>query len=414
VPLPVGLRTQIVELASNGATGTMLESVLDLAMAEADPDLRVRMVIASSRRLATYDMESARKDFVSKAQAVGADYTSVRAAALAGLVTIGALAELSELKDGSKLIALSTGHIGEDMPSMERLFCERFADFELNFGDTLAQRLRTLGDTTRLGELLSTSPSASPAARRAFLALAERGEVPLTVQALQSLAAERPGSELLLAHCWKILGATDGRNDRAMNNSSVGAILRDNFAGQARVRDRLVDIFRKSRDAQAAMTLAVFAPDAPELPVHQDFGELGRAFADWAVAVQIAAARTDSRHFCRLLEAMATRTWHSQFDAQEITNRAVQDRLQRDRELEAFMVERLAFNSDPSISGSFARFLASAGRLSQDARSKALEILAAFGAGQRIPVGAYDAVSHQRRAVRATLLDAVTAELEVD
>ena len=77
------------------------------------------------------------------------------------------------------------------------------------------------------------------------------------------------------------------------------------------------------------------------------------------------------------------------------------------------MVERLEAGVHPSISGSFARYLASAGQLSQEARTKALKLLDAFGKDQRLPVAAYDALSHQWRAVRATLLDASTAELEV-
>lgn len=413
VPLPVDLRTQIVELASNGATGTMLETVLSQAMVEADPELRVRMVIASSKTLSAQAREDARTAFVSKAQAVGPDYTSVRAAALAGLATLGALNDLSELKEGSNPITLSTGTFGEDIPSIERLFCERFADFDATFGATLAQRLKAMGNDHRLAELLSASPSASPAARRAFLELAEQGGLPLTAQALQALASERPRSELLLAHCWRVLGASDGRNDQAMTNGAVGLILRENFGDRAHVRDRLVELFGQSQDAKTAMTLAVFEPGDLALPVHENFADLGRDFADWAVAVQIATARTDASHFCRLLEAMVTRSWHSQFDAQEISNRAVQERLQRDTELEALMVERLEAGIHPSISGSFARYLASAGRLSQEARTKALRLLAAFGKDQRLPVAAYDALSHQWRAVRATLLDAATAELEV-
>src|SRR5690554_2050981 len=51
----------------------------------------------------------------------------------------------------------------------------------------------------------------------------------------------------------------------------------------------------------------------------------------------VAAFRADSNDFCRLLEAMVTRRWRTEFDAQHITNLAVQERLLRDSELEVLL-----------------------------------------------------------------------------
>ncbi|MEI9849890.1 MAG: hypothetical protein WDN24_02315 [Sphingomonas sp.] len=90
VPLPVELRTQIVEAASAGAPGTALEAVLAEAMAESDPELRARMVIAHGRALPPEEHDAFRDTLLDAATAVGTDYESARAAALAGLATIGA------------------------------------------------------------------------------------------------------------------------------------------------------------------------------------------------------------------------------------------------------------------------------------------------------------------------------------
>lgn len=78
------------------------------------------------------------------------------------------------------------------------------------------------------------------------------------------------------------------------------------------------------------------------------------------------------------------------------------------------MMARFGRNVDPSISGSFARYLAAAGKLNSEARRRVLDLLSEFGANQRLPVAGYDAVADQWGAVRATLLNAVSAGLELD
>lgn len=414
VPLPVDLRTQVVEVAATGATGTALEAMLGQAMLETDPELRTRMVIAHHRALPLEAHDEARQELLAKAVGVGFNYKSVRAAALSGLVTIGALNALATLEDRGKPVVLeTTGDLIEGIASVERLVCERFAEFEEVFGDSLPDRFKSLGSGSRFAEILSAAPSASPAARAAFLALAERGEIPRTPQALRILATERPHSELLLTRCWETLDRREHRNDRAMDNAEVGLILRDHFSDDMDVRQQLLERFKKTRRTATAIPLAIFAPDAEELPFPIDFDSLGHEFTDWTVAVHVAACRADSVDFCRLLEAMVTRRQRSQFDAQQITNLAVEERLQWDSELEGLLSARIGKGVNPSISGSFARYLAAAGKLSPEARNRALDLLQEFGSNQRLPVAGYDAIADQWRATRATLLDAVSAGLEL-
>lgn len=414
VPLPVDLRTQIIEVAANGATGTALETVLSQAMLETDPELRARMVIAHHSALPPEAYDAARQGLLTKAIAVGGDYESVRAAALGGLATIGSLDVLAALHDRDKPVALEIGDFLKPIVSVKRLICERFAEFEAAFGDSLAERFNSFGSGSRiLSSILSVAPGASPAARAAFLAFAERGEIPLTPQALRALATERPRSDLLLARCWDVLEQRDRRNDQAMINAEIGLILRENFSGDTSVRQRLVEWFKKTQVTKAAIPLAIFAPDAKELPFPIDFDRLGHEFADWTVAVHVAASRADNNAFCKLLEAMVTRRWHSRFDAQQISNLAVNDRLQQDVELECVLSARIGKDVEPSINGSFIRYLAAAGKLSPEVRCSALELLQIYGTNQRLPVAGYDAISDQWRAVRATLLDAVSAGLEL-
>lgn len=414
VPLPVDLRSQVIDVATNGASGTVLEKVLSQCMLETDPDLRARMVIAHHRLIRPEAHDEARKALLAKAVAVGSDYPSVRAAALAGLVTIGALEALARLEDHGKPVALETGdRFMDSVPSIERLVCEHFAKFEASFGDGLADRFKSLGNDNRLTEILSAAPGASSAARTAFLALADSGEIPCTPHALRSLAAERPRSDILLSRCWAALDSSDYRNDRAMMNAEVGLILRENFSGDEPVRLRLVERFKAAPSVVTAIPLAVFAPESEELPLLIDGTDLGHEFGYWTTATHVAASRADSATFCKVLEAMLTRQRRSQFDAQQITNLAVVERLGWDSELEGLLSARIEIDVDPSISGSFARYLAAAGKLAPEARSRAFDLLQELGANQQVPVAGYDAISDQWRALRITLLDAVSAGLEL-
>jgi hypothetical protein len=411
VPLPVELRTQVVEVAAIGATGTVLEAVLTKAMLETDPELRVRMVIAQYRTLPQEARDTARQELLTHAVAVGPGHESVRAAALAGLVMIGELSSLAALEVQGKPVPLAIGSIGESIASVERLVCERFAEFRHVFGDSLKERIKSLGDSNTLSRILSAAPSASPAARSAFLELAELGDTPQTPNALRALAIERPASELLLARCWDVLDRDNQTNDQASINGDVALILRDHFPNNLTVRERLADRFKKNPTIANALPLAIFSPGAEELAFPTNPETHSANFSYWAVAMHVAAHRADSETFCILLESMVCRQRRSQFDGQHITNLAVEERLLRDKNLEQLLRARITRQVDPNISGSFARYLAAAGRLDLETRSQILDLLEFFGSTQRMPVVAYDAIADKLRAVRTTLLDAVSAEL---
>jgi len=412
VPLAAELRAQVIEVAAFGGAGTPLEALLAQGMLESDPEIRARMVTAHCRAAPSESRPALQQALLEKAQAVGPDHESMRAAALAGLAAIDALDALAPLVEGGKPILLETGGPLGNIPTVERLVCEHYAEFEKLFGDSLHERLRSHGAPHRLAEILSTAPNASPASRAAFLRLAERADFPRTPNAIRALAAEIPRSDLLLTLCLNTLQDRDHRNDRAAANAEVALVLRDQFPNNIDVRRRLLERWHQVRSMEAAIALAIYAPDAEELPLVVDLKLLDRTFADWTVAIHVAARRADSEEFCRISEAMATRRFHSQFDAQPITNLAIDERLQRDSEVRQLFVARINGASAPSVSGSFARYLAAAGALSVDAHASAVELLRELGTNQRLPVAGYDAVSHRWRAVRATLLDAISPGID--
>ncbi len=409
-PIPTELRTQIVEFASTGASGTVLDTIVELAMHECDPELRVRMSVLRHSALSVEEHQTAIEDLLKKAVSVGHNYEEVRGAALAGLLAAGAVDCLADVKENNKPVSLFTGNLLHEMPSLDRQICKHFAELEAAFGPDLSSRFHR---TTQRGlaEILCAAPSASPAAKTAFLSLVERGELPKTIQALSALASERPRSDVLLQHCWKMLEQNDHNNSTAAINAEVGEVLRENFPDESDVLNRLIGLYRRGQDAGAAIALAVYAPLATEFD-SRPMRDRRYHFADWAVAVRIAAVRHRGDAFIELLERMVTREYVTQFDAQDCINRAVYERLQRDPELIELFNKRLSIEIDGSVSGTFARYLASAGMLDENARAMGLNLLKELSKRQQLVVTGYDAVAGRQRALRATLLDAVTAGLD--
>jgi hypothetical protein len=157
--------------------------------------------------------------------------------------------------------------------------------------------------------------------------------------------------------------------------------------------------------------LAVLAPDS-ELIVLPAQPDDMQQFGDLITAMHVLGARGETARFLEFLDAMVTRRFHTQFDGQRVTNLAVTARIQRDEELRRLLVDRLTTRPHPSILGSNARQLAAAGRLGPEDRDRIAETLAQAGRDQRIAIAGYDAVGARRRALRATLLDALRSEVE--
>ena len=411
-PLRTELRSQIVEFAAAGSAGTVLEDVIADGIKEADPDLRIRMTILHLRALTDPAAISQAKELlVDEARAVGSFHHTRRATALAGFVTFGNAEVLAEMQDYNGPLALETGSPLDSMPSLERLICENYAHLVAAFGEELPNRFGRGDHGSKLAEILSAAPSASPDARAAFLSMAEDGTMPLTTTALRSLAAERPRSALLLERCWQALAQTGGGNARPVACAEVALILAAEFPGDPAVRAELEGAFQNSPHTLTAIALSVFSPESEVLPLPSASEDL-RHFGDLIAAVYVVGARGDTSAFLQVLDAMVTRDLHSTFDGQQIMNLAVSGRIQRDEELQARLTTRLATTAHPSLIGSNARQLATAGRLAPQGRVAVADSLARMIGDQRVPVAGYDAVGGRWRALRATLLDALHEEVE--
>jgi hypothetical protein len=411
-PLPVELRTQIVEVATVGAAGTALEGVLSRWEQESDAELRVRMAIAyfdSSGITA-----STRTALLEGALQVGPEFETRRAAAFAGLIMTNGLKALADLEDRGEKVRLETGGFLRPIPSLERLICERLDDLRDAFGESLADRFSAFEHKNRLAEILARAPDASRSARREFLNFADTDALPRTPATLRALATVAPGSKLLLDRCIAALDTGDRHNDRVATEAEIGLILRAEFPGNEEVRNRLIQRFENRRSVRTVTALAVFCPASNALPTNIDHRHLGREFGEWAPAMHIAAWREDAASFAALVDSMVTRPRRSQFDAQGVVNIAIEERLARDPELVSLFSDRIDTATNASISASAARYLASAGTFGSASRARASELLSHLARGQSIPVAAYDAVADRWRSARASFLDALYAGLEIN
>ena len=108
---------------------------------------------------------------------------------------------------------------------------------------------------------------------------------------------------------------------------------------------------------------------------------------------------------------MCSSDLHSEFDGQQIINLAVSRRIQVEGKLQDCLTTRLATTAHPSLVGSNARQLATAGRLRRQGRKAVGRALARTIECQRVPVAGYDAVGGRSRTLRAMLLDALHEEI---
>jgi len=412
VPPPVELRAQCIEAASQAVKRSPLTAALSQSLQETDGELRVQMTIAHCERADPSDHNALEHELLEAAAAIGPNHDEVRAAALAGLATIQRLDALAALTERDKPVRLSTAGISQNIVTIERLICEQLSSFEAAFGDDLQERICSF-NPQRFVELLCAAPKASSTARRTFLKFAENGELPKSPRAMHALAEVKPGSELLLDTCLDALSTGEFNNGKALANAEIGAILRDNFPEDERVYARLVRQEGFGSFVVNTIALAVYDPSHPALPNFPLSDNTWREFGAWALGATIAARNFDTDNFCRFTDDMVSRVSRTQFDAQQIANRAVIDRLREDEMAVAKFEERISSEVSASVAGSSARYLVAAGRLELEGRRRIVSLLEKAQNGQQLPIPGYDAIADKWRALRATLLAALAGAAEV-
>jgi CRP-like cAMP-binding protein len=423
-PLPVTLRGDIAEAASGEANShPAFERVLKGYDVEADGELKISASIHYHRYVArTSGVPSAghMKELVDALHAVGPDLHERRAAAFAGMLLLGRVNEIVPMTDyGDKPLHIQSGKgYRNESDSLMALMCERWEDVRQAFGVDLAARFGDFGaDEGHLWDCLATHINASPAARRDFLAFCSQTDTTLGLRSFIALTREQPSSELLLNHCWRVFGReVTGQHERHSAwavqriRLEIAYILRDQFRDRTDVKERLREALKRGRSAEV-VALALVEPNDP-LFDQLRYGprEISQQFSDWVAALHLASARSGAEEFVEVALAMINREFHGIWNFQEITNRAVVERLQRDPETVRRLKDKLASNPTESETASLPRYLMAAGALDDDVHERCRSLLQ-DEARHALPRAGYDAVDNSTRAVSRSLLEVLAPSL---
>ena len=135
--------------------------------------------------------------------------------------------------------------------------------------------------------------------------------------------------------------------------------------------------------------------------------EIAQQFSDWVTALHLASARSGAEEFVEAALAMINRDAQGIWDFQDIANRAVVDRLQRDVNVVRHFKDRLHSNPTESESASLPRYLMAAGALDDGVLERCRLLLHEEGR-YGFPRAGYDAVDDSTRAVSRSLLEVLS------
>jgi hypothetical protein len=417
-PLPVTLRGDIAESASREANSRpSYEHLLEGYDIEVDCELKIATSIHYHRCIARTSVGPSPdhlKGLIDGLHAVGPDLNGRRAAAFAGMLLLDRVNDIEPLIDyGDKpwKIRSGTGY-GQESDSLMALMCERWEEMQQAFGADLAGRFGDFGaDAGHLWDCLAPHINGSTAARRDFLAFCGETDTTLGLRSFIALAREQPSSELLLDHCWRVLGReVIGSHHRhspwgvSRIRLEIAYILRDHFRDRADVKARLREVIKRWRNPEI-VALALFEPNDNLLNqiLHRPM-EIGQQFSDWVLALHLASARSGGQEFVEVALAMINRGDHGIWYFQDIINRAVIERLQRDPEAVRRFKDKLGSSPTESETASVPRYLTDAGAFDDEVLERCRSLLK-DEVRHPLPRAGYDAVDDSTRAVSRSLLE---------
>jgi hypothetical protein len=387
---------------------------------EVDGELKIaasiywhRYVARMSNGTSAVDMQN----LMETLRAVGPDLDERRAAAFVGVVLLGHVNDVPPMTDyGDRPLRISSGsRYKNESDSLMALMCEHWEELHKAFGATLADRFGSFGsDNDHMWDCLAPHIHASQAARRDFLVYCNASDTILGLKGLIALSREQPGSELLLEHCWRVFGPQDIKSQKHHSPWDVrrirlesAYIFRDHFRDRADVKEGLREA-TKNRPETAIVALALVDPNDPlldQLP-YKPMG-IARQYSDWVASLHLASARSGAEEFVEATLAMINRDAHSIWNFQEITNRAVTERLQLDPVAVRRLKDKLASNPTESEITSLPRYLMAA-RALDDEVSERCRTLLQDEVRYPLPRAGYDAIDDSTRAVSQSLLEVLT------
>lgn len=423
-PLPAELRADIADVAALEAMmRPSLHAVLSGYDIEVDGERKIAASISYHRNMAR-EVMGASEEHLTKLRrdlhAVGPDLYERRAAAFAGMLILGRLVEvvpMLEYGDKPLNIRLGTGY-GRESDSLMALMAERWDELSAAFGQELPARFGDFGaDEGHLWDCLAPHLSASAGVLRDFLSFIDRTATMLGLRSFLALARELPSSDVLLRHCWRAFGReVSGQCERHSPwavqrlQLEIAYVLRDQYRDRPDVISNLQNALKRGR-RPAVVALSMLAPaDALLDQIEITPIDLGQQHSDWVTAVHLSAARSAPDDFAQVVLAMISRPTRTNWDFQEVVNRAVVERLGWDGAAVGFLKNRLMESFDPSEIVSLPRYLSAAGAFDTDITQRCTELLQ-FESQAPMPRAGFDAVEGLVRSVSRSLLDVITPSI---
>lgn len=416
--LSTSLRYLISEAARiNADRQPALEALLAGYDQESDADLKVSLAADWFELVMARGNPNAEivDSLLEDADAVGHDYSIRRAAAFAGLTVVGAADRFAMASRSDEPMRISLGDREPPSATMMQLVVKHWSELEEAFNGATFDRLGLYSSKPEhIWEGLAPYIGLDEAVYREFVRFCEETEEPLGVAVLQALARARPRSQLLEAHCWRLIESEKRQDTPQSARAPVEAahILRDHFPAREDVRSRLLVHFESKPRRISNVRPIALALYVPEDPIFNclalDQAESDEYHYDWPTIIYIAALTKPVEIFLDLVLKMIAREWRSVWDMQERMNSVILDRLARDDEAAAGLVAELGENATTDIWASLPKLLAAAGLLDPTTRQYCLDKLNAECSRNGIPSVGFDVLANEVRSVSHSLMDVLT------
>ncbi|UUE10741.1 hypothetical protein NMX13_03885 [Dickeya zeae] len=188
--------------------------------------------------------------------------------------------------------------------------------------------------------------------------------------------------------------------------------MRDQFPGLPELTVQILKVLADTDYTHGIAAMAIYDPHHSSLDnlVEKIFQETVSQ-SRFVTPIILGSARSDSQQLGVIVKKMINRHDHDLWDFQDRINQALKFRMGNDTDLITLMGEWLASTPTESEISSLSRYLASSGKLDEDARKLCQHYLNERYISSGIPAHGYDALSDLIRPVTHSLLDVLAGPI---
>ncbi|MCA0199888.1 MAG: NACHT domain-containing protein [Proteobacteria bacterium] len=424
-PLPLTLRSDLVEFASiEMGTRESFRSLLGNYDLEHDSDLKIGTAIHYYRQLAREKPDDGVVDSLKVGlNVVGPDYQERRAAAFAGVLLLGHLNIFMPLKEfGDKLMHIRIGAgYGNESGSLASLLCEKWIELKAAFGDSLGARLGDFGSSEgQVWEYLAPHIQENSSVRPEFLAYCHSANGQIGLNSLRKFAEEQPSSERLLELCWRgfdrelLKGQKqDSPWATVKMRLEIAYLLKRHFGSRADVIDKVAKMLKGGHAPELVALILLDPQNAAMGDLRYTSSEIIEKFGDWMAAVHLSAFRDSAADFVKMVRAMLNREDQGIWLFQDILNRVVLERLQRDEAATAQLKECLGKDANHNEIASIPQYLLAAGSMDSETLALCKKLL---HDEEKLPLPrtGYDAFADKILSVKRSLMEVLSPSITLN